>query len=59
MFRFPLDPETTNFPRTVQRRDAGEGFAAARRYGHRGHLSLLRRRLRAAHLQQGRRTHRH
>ena len=59
MFRFPLTQTTTNFSGTVQLTDAGEGFAAARRHCHRGHLSLLRRRLRAAHLQQGRRTHRH
>jgi amino acid transporter len=55
----PTHEETTNFSGTVQRGDAGKGFAAARRHCHPGHLPLLRRRLRAAHLQQGRRTHRH
>src|SRR5580698_2666710 len=50
---------TKNFSGTVQLRDTVEGFTAAWRHRHRGHLPLLRRRLRAAHLQQGRRTHRH
>jgi len=35
----PTNQETTNFPGTVQRRDAGEEFAAARRQCHPGHLS--------------------
>src|SRR5258707_14669565 len=45
----PTNQATTNFSGTVQRGDAGKGFAAARRHCHPGHLSLLRRRLRATH----------
>src|SRR5271155_4235521 len=52
---FPSNQETTNFSRTLQLADTVKGLAAARRHCHRGRVSLLRRRLRAAHLQQGRR----
>jgi formate dehydrogenase assembly factor FdhD len=56
---FPIDQTPANFPAAVQSRDAGEGVATARRHRHRGRLPLLRRRLRAAHVHQGRRTHQH
>ena len=59
MFSLPLfsRPQPSREPFSPQ--TLGEGLAAARRHRHRERLSLLRRRLRPAHLHQGRPAHRH
>ena len=59
MSNLPLWPNSPPSQEPFSRQTAGEGLAAPRRHRHRERLPLLRRRLRPAHLHQGRAAHRH